>query len=157
MRNAIGERAARRIVAGLNQARDPQAFQAAELAPSGSIADLEGHDHCLVVSYREDGSPVPTPVWFGMEPGRVYFRSGAEHRKLDRMRREPAVLVAACDEHGKPLSSPFRATARFLDDPQEIARAERAIRANHGLRRRVYLKTVQLGVAGVYVELTPAG
>ena len=34
---------------------------------------LEGHHYCLLVSYRRDGRPVPTPVWFarGCDPGPV--------------------------------------------------------------------------------------
>jgi hypothetical protein len=29
-----------------------------------NLAAFAGHRYCLLVTYRQDGTPVPTPVWF---------------------------------------------------------------------------------------------
>ena len=59
--------------------------------------------HCLVVTFRRSGEPVPTPVWFGREGGRVYFRSEERVGKVKRIRANSRVLLAPCDSRGKPL------------------------------------------------------
>jgi hypothetical protein len=33
---------------------------------------LAGHTHMLLVTYKRDGGPVPTPVWFARDGDRLY-------------------------------------------------------------------------------------
>ena len=62
-------------------------------ATRGSFDSLRGHKYGLVVTFKRDGSPVPTPVWFGLDAdGRLYFRTGAAVAKVKRIRNQPRVL-----------------------------------------------------------------
>ena len=68
-----------------------------------------GRRYCTVVSFRRDGAPVATPVWFGAATtARCYFRSLAESYKIRRIRANPRVLVAPCTRRGRPTGSPLR-------------------------------------------------
>jgi PPOX class probable F420-dependent enzyme len=117
---------------------------------------FRGHKHCLLVSYRRSGKAVPTPVWFGVASGKLYFRSEERVGKVKRIRGNDRVLVAPCDARGKPLGAGVEAHARILSS-QEEGRAESAIQSNFGLGRRVYEGvTMKLGPKGVYVEVTAA-
>jgi PPOX class probable F420-dependent enzyme len=132
----------------------PQARTVAAGAACGSVDSLDGARHCLVVSFRRDDTPVATPVWFGVEDGRVYFRAEAESGKLKRIRANPFVRIARCDARGRPSAPPFDATARLIP-LDEQARAERIIQRNYGRGRRVYERWLTLP-DGAYVEITPA-
>jgi PPOX class probable F420-dependent enzyme len=118
--------------------------------------DFSGHKHCLVVTYRRSGEPVPTPVWFGIADGRLYFRSEERVGKIKRIRGNNRVLVSPCDSRGKPRGEGVEAEARILP-PQEEERAEQAIQSNFGAGRRMYeTVAMKFGPDGVYVEVTAA-
>ncbi len=129
------------------------AHAAATVPADGGIDDLDGAHYCLVVSYRRDGTPVPTPVWFGIDDGRVYFRAEGDSGKVKRIRAKQSVRVAPCDGRGRPSGPPFEATARVVG-PDEEDRAERAIQRNYGRARRVYERWLTLPGAA-YVEIAP--
>jgi len=48
-----------------------------------------------VTTYRRDGTDVATPVWFVQDGDRLLIRTGVDSGKAKRIRRNPAVLVAA--------------------------------------------------------------
>ncbi len=121
-------------------------------AGAWSTASLRGHKYCLLTSYRSSGKPVSTPVWFGIEAGRLYIRSGAEDGKVKRIRRNPDVLVAPCTARGRPLGSPMKGAARILE-PDEEAHAEAVLRASYGLGRRLY-RLVRHRISITYLEVS---
>ena len=123
---------------------------------SGSFDSLRGHKYALVVTFKRDGSAVPTPVWFGLdEQGRMYFLTGAEVAKVRRIRNEPRVLVAPCTVRGKPLGTSIEGTARVIDS-DEREHAEGAIQSNYGLGRRLYESAGDaVGGDEAYVEIAP--
>jgi PPOX class probable F420-dependent enzyme len=140
--------------AAFNRMRSRAAFAVQSGAATGSFGELADHTYCLVVSYRRDGSAVPTPVWFATGPDRVYFRSLVDNGKTKRMRNDPRVLIAPCDMRGRPLAAAVRGRARFLA-PAEEADVERLLHTKYGLGRRAYNKIAATKVPGVYVEVAP--
>jgi uncharacterized protein len=136
--------------------RHDQAFSAAaEPGTRDDFAHLGGHKYCLLTTFRRDGTPVPTPVWFGVaEDGRLYARSEAAVGKVKRIRHDPHVRVAPCTFRGKPLGPSAEGRARIVP-PEEEVRAERAIAANYGLFRRMY-EGMGGGLELVYLEVTSA-
>lgn len=93
---------------------------------------------CLLVSFRRDGTPVPTPMWAGCDGTRVVVRSGRSDAKVGRVRLEPRVLLAACDARGRPRSAPMEGRARILESRSEVRRAEAVLRQAYGAERRLY-------------------
>jgi PPOX class probable F420-dependent enzyme len=137
--------------------RSRAAYRAAEGdAMNAGFESLRGHKYCLIVSFKRDGSAVPTPVWFGLDgKGRLYFRTGADVAKVRRIRRNPRVLVAPCTVRGKPLGASLEGTARVIAT-DERQHAEAAIQGNYGLGRRLYERmTDAVGGDEAYVEVVP--
>jgi PPOX class probable F420-dependent enzyme len=151
---SVAERVAEGWNAFLGRIRDPRASEV-RTAETEGFGHLAGHKHCLIVSFRRSGEPVPTPVWFGIEDGSVYFRSEKPAGKIKRIRANPRVLVAPCDNRGKPLGPAAEGRARVLP-PEAERSAEEAIQANFGLGRRLYEGvSMKLGPEGAYVEVAP--
>jgi PPOX class probable F420-dependent enzyme len=140
----------------LGRIRHPQASEVTEPETTG-FDHLEGYKHCLLVTFRRNGEPAPTPVWFGLGGGKVvYARSEARVGKVKRIRANPRVLVAPCDNRGKPKGPAAEGRARILPAAEEEV-AERAIQANFGLGRKMYEGVaMNLGPKGVYIEVTAA-
>src|SRR5947209_13873084 len=116
--------------------RDPRAAELTKMeVRSGSPSVLGRGKYCLLRTFRNDGTPVDTPVWFGTDGERLYIRSGAEDGKVKRIRRDPRVLVAPCTARGKPLGDPVIGAARILP-ASDWPRAEAALRAHYGLGRK---------------------
>lgn len=133
--------------------RSADANSVADAEPTGTINDLEGHKYCVLVSYRRNGQPMPSPLWFGTADGKVYFQTSPDGYKVKRIRNNPEVRVAPCDSRGKPKAPPFVGKARVLPEG-ETAAAERAIQSNYGVGRRMYTAFSDR-VPNVYVEVTP--
>lgn len=126
-----------------------------ERARTGTIAELARHKRALLVTYRRDGTPVPTPVWAAVADGRAYVRSERSSGKLKRLRRDPRVLIAPCTVRGEPLGAPLEATARVLADAEEVA-AERTLSRRYGLGRALFERAMDaLRVDMCFLEITP--
>jgi uncharacterized protein len=139
----------------LGRIRHPSASEVTEAQTTG-FEHLAGHKHCLLVTFRRSGEAVPTPVWFGLGGDKVYARSEERVGKVKRIRANPRVLVAPCDNRGKPLGPAAEGTAGIVPAAEEEL-AERAIQANFGLGRKMYEGvSMNLGPEAVYIEVTAA-
>jgi len=135
--------------------RSGDAAGVADAEPTGSIDDLRGRKYCVLVSYRKNGQPMPSPLWFGVADGKLYFQTSPDGYKVKRINNNPDVRVAPCTSRGKPVGPPFLGKARVVSDA-EAGAAERAVESNYGVGRRIY--TMFSGkVPNVYVEVTPTG
>jgi hypothetical protein len=122
---------------------------------TGSIGQIAEHKRALLVTYRRDGTPVPTPVWAARDGDRLYVRSERASGKLKRLRNDPRLLVAPCTVRGKPLGAPFEARARMLDSAEEHV-AEQALAARYGFGRELFERSMDvLRVDMCFLEITP--
>ncbi len=90
--------------------------QLAERAPAR--AGAIGGKYLSLTTYRQDGSPVATPVWFVEEGGRLFVITDAGSHKAKRLRRNPAVSVAACNARGDLRGEPVAGRAEFLPESE---------------------------------------
>jgi PPOX class probable F420-dependent enzyme len=126
-----------------------------EIPRTGSVEDVQAYKRALLVTYRRDGTPVPTPVWAAEADGCLYVRSERASGKVKRLRRDPRILIAPCTVRGKPLGAPFEATGRMLSTGEEPD-AERALAERYGLGRALFEWTMdRLRVDMGYLEITP--
>jgi PPOX class probable F420-dependent enzyme len=149
----VAERVSDGWNAFLGRIRHPSASEVTEATASG-FEHLRGHRHCLLVTFRRSGEPIPTPVWFGLLDGKVYARSEERVGKVKRIRANPRVFVAPCDGRGRPLGPAAEGRARIVGTDEEKG-AEAAIQDNFGIGRRLYEGVaMNLGPDGVYLEVT---
>lgn len=122
---------------------------------TGTLESVREHKRALLVTYRRDGAPVPTPVWAAEAGGRLYVRTERASGKVKRLRKDPRLLIAPCTVRGKPLSLPFEAKGRLLERHEEPV-AERALAARYGLGRALFEWTMdRLRVDMGYLEIVP--
>lgn len=95
-----------------------------------SRADLTGSRYALLRSFRRDGTPVDTPIWFAFDPDGLLFRTkvGPKTRRL-AMRGD--VELVACDYRGRVRPGAPTVTGRAT-----VLSGAAAERANRVLRRR---------------------
>lgn len=155
MKLSLGQGRIRRLQSAIFRfIRHPDAATATEAgAADWNPGALHGR-YCLLISYRADGTAVPTPVWFALSGDRVVVRTGADAYKIKRIRRTPGVLVVPSTSRGRPTGAAMLGSARVIDRNEEAA-AEYALRARHGLLRRVYSTTVDDHLPTVYLEVGP--
>jgi uncharacterized protein len=115
---------------------------------------LRGHKYCLLITFRNNGEALPTPVWFGLADGKVYLESEAAAGKVRRIQRNRRVRLAPCTLRGKPLGPALEGCARILG-PEESEPAERAIADHYGLFRKLFDGSgKRLGVQSVKIEVS---
>ena len=119
------------------------------------FSSLAGERHMSLATFRANGEPVPTPIWFAEVSGRLYVRTASHFKKLERIERDAAVTVAPCTESGEVTGPVVAAQARILapGDPV-VAVAEAALEAKYADVRPAMTKLLaDNGWTGVYVEI----
>ncbi|WP_430919112.1 PPOX class F420-dependent oxidoreductase [Mycobacterium colombiense] len=93
-------------------------------------AELAESRYALLRSFRRDGTPVDTPIWFAVDDGGLLFRTkvGPKTRRL-AARRD--VELAACDYRGR-----LRPGATTVTGHATVLSGAEAERANRVLHRR---------------------
>ncbi|WP_406865488.1 PPOX class F420-dependent oxidoreductase [Streptomyces sp. HUAS MG47] len=79
--------------------------------------ELRRARYVSLTTFRKDGTPVATPVWFAVDGDELYVWTKADTWKVKRLRRDPRVVVAACDVRGRIADGAVRleGTGRLLD------------------------------------------
>lgn len=153
-----GERMAHAMDRLYNRMRHPAAFKVRrEDAVTGSFDHLRGHKYGLLVTFRRNGEPVPSPVWMAVDgEDRAYVQTGAKSWKVKRLRNDPAVLISASTVRGKPTGPVLIGCGRILPAAEAI-HAESTLAAAFGLGRRLYMSVFPMSDDVVaYIEVAPA-
>ncbi|WP_036468409.1 PPOX class F420-dependent oxidoreductase [Mycobacterium genavense] len=86
--------------------------------------------YALLRSFRRDGTPADTPIWFAMDGDAVVFRTKVGP-KTRRLAARPDVELRACDYRGRVRDGAAAVTGRAT-----LLSGDEAERANHILHRR---------------------
>ena len=124
------------------------------------FASLRGEKHMSLATFRRSGEPVATPIWFAEVGGRLYVRTAAHFKKLERIAEDSSVTVAPCTETGEVTGTSLAGRARILDSGDEaIEGANAALEEKYPEERPAMTQLlVDNGWAGVYIEVRePAG
>ncbi|MGA1143082.1 MAG: PPOX class F420-dependent oxidoreductase, partial [Ilumatobacteraceae bacterium] len=87
---------------------------------SHSLSNRE--KYVSLVTFRRDGSPVPTPVWFAAMGDEFGVITETNVGKVKRIRNNPRVTVQVCDMSGKVSSDApvLSATARLVTGDEAV-------------------------------------
>jgi hypothetical protein len=96
-----------------------------------------------LTTYRRDGTPVSTPVWFVEEDGRLFVTTAADSYKAKRLRRNHAAMVAPCTARGIPKGDAIPVQVEFLP-PEERARVDRLMAEKYRVDRVLILPIYRL-------------
>jgi uncharacterized protein len=98
--------------------------------PRHSLDELRGARYALLRSFRRDGTPVDTAIWFGLDGEALLFRTKVGP-KTRRLAGRPDVELMPCDYRGRPRAGAARTAGRAT-----ILAGADAERANRLLHRR---------------------
>jgi PPOX class probable F420-dependent enzyme len=98
-----------------------------------------------LTTYRRDGTPVSTAVWFAEEDGRLFVITPAQSYKAKRLRRNPAAAVAPSTARGRPTGDPIPAQVEFLP-PDQYARVDRLMAEKYRIRRLLIMPVYRLAM-----------
>ena len=54
-----------------------------------------------IVTYKKNGEPVSTPVWFIFKDNKIFFRTSNKSGKFKRIKNNNTIKVALCNFRGK--------------------------------------------------------
>ena len=138
--------------------RASSAFAAASVPGTApDFSGFEGNQYAVLVTFRKDGSPVPTPVWFALlGDRRLVIGTDRRTAKVRRIRRDPRARVFPSDPRGKPLGPAVEGTVRIVEAVNERQEAEEALDRKYGRTRRVYERVFTRSEDMLHLEVVPA-
>ena len=87
-------------------------------------------------SYKRDGAPVATPMWFAEKDGLFFVYSVANVGKVKRIRNNPRVRIAPCDIRGKLEGDWITGQAR-IEEGETAEIANKLLTRKYGLLKRI--------------------
>src|SRR5580765_7213363 len=63
--------------------------------------EIKGQKYISLASFRKNGNPVYTPIWFGEKDDKLYVMTRSDSGKYKRIRNNPKVGIAPCTMRGK--------------------------------------------------------
>jgi uncharacterized protein len=99
------------------------------------LAQFAGQKYINLQTFKRDGTPVATPLWFAESGDELVFYTTDNTGKVKRIRNNPRVRVAVSDMRGNLKGEWVEAEARRLGEA-EAAKANRLITRKYGLIKR---------------------
>ncbi|WP_433081329.1 PPOX class F420-dependent oxidoreductase [Dactylosporangium sp. CA-052675] len=103
-----------------------------------TVERLGEEQYLLVMTFRRDGTPVPTPVWAARDGDALMVWTVRDSGKVKRIRRDGTVTVAPCTVRGKATGPAVPAHATLLGPEGGVAVRE-LIKRKYGLKGRLFV------------------
>ena len=99
---------------------------------------LSGQAYINLETYRRNGQPVATPVWFTIDYNNkmVYVVTRTETGKVKRLRNNPKVRIMPCGMRGQSKGEWFNGKATFAT-PEQLEIALKQRNKKYGLKARL--------------------
>ncbi|MEL6405868.1 MAG: PPOX class F420-dependent oxidoreductase [Chloroflexota bacterium] len=105
------------------------------------LETLKDESYISLTTFRKDGTPRPTPVWFAVDDGTIYVATGVDAYKVKRINHTPRVTIAPCDVQGNVEEGviPFEGHATVHPAGTPIGdKAKQIINSKYGLQKRLF-------------------
>lgn len=116
---------------------------------------LEGHNYINLTTFRKNGEPVSTPLWFALHGGRLHATTEPGSGKMKRIRNNPSVLLAPCNAWGKEKGERVEGMARSVED-EPTPEAEAALYKKYRLGLGLFNLFGRHDIGKVVLEIRPA-
>jgi PPOX class probable F420-dependent enzyme len=115
---------------------------------------FEGRQYTALTTYRKNGTPVVTPVWFVKLDGKLIVWTAKDSGKAKRLRNNPCVTLGPSNHSGKLLGSVVEGTARFVPESEHPALKE-AFQKKYGLLEKLFAAIWKIqGHQHTYIEIS---
>jgi PPOX class probable F420-dependent enzyme len=97
------------------------------------VGSLAGERYISLTTFKQDGTPVSTPVWVTSDDGRrLLVWSATKTWKVRRLRRDGRVLVAPSTFRGRERGPRLGGRAQLIQDPG----IDELLRRKYGWQKR---------------------
>lgn len=122
---------------------------------AADFAALDGQQFINLTTFRKNGQPVPTPVWFAQDGDCLYVMTVDNTGKVKRVRNSSRVQVGPSDRRGNPTGPPAEGTARILSSAEAL-RANALLDQKYGWMKRMFELFQKIrSTPRVYLEIVP--
>jgi len=97
-------------------------------------AAIHSQKYISLTTFRKNGTPARTPIWFAEANGKLYFMTRNDSWKYKRIRNNPSVTVAPCTMRGKITGPDVTGRARILP-PEEWPEPRKTIGRKYWMAR----------------------
>lgn len=98
---------------------------------------FDGHKYTALTTFRKNGTPVITPVWFIKQDERLVIWTAKDSGKAKRLRKNPCVKLGPSNHSGKLLGAVEEGTARFLQE-SEHSEMKKAFQGKYGWQEKLF-------------------
>jgi len=120
-----------------------------------SFANLGHNPFIALTTYRKNGVPVMTPIWFVQQDSKLFVWTAADSGKAKRLRKNPCVQVGLSNHSGKLLGAVHEGSAHFVAKAEYPA-LEKAFKAKYGWQALLFSLIWKIqGHPHTYIEITP--
>jgi PPOX class probable F420-dependent enzyme len=102
--------------------------------PGQIPAAIHNQKYMSLTTFRKNGTPVSTPIWFGEDADKLYVMTRSDMGKMKRLRNNQQVRVAPCTIRGRVTGPESAAQARILPH-EEHAHARQSINRKYWMAR----------------------
>lgn len=84
------------------------------------LETFEKAKYINIQTFKKNGQPIQTPVWFIIKDNKIFFRTSYKSGKIKRIRNNNNVKFALCDILGKIKGEWHEGIAKIEDDSNNI-------------------------------------
>jgi PPOX class probable F420-dependent enzyme len=110
--------------------------QSSVKATGDKLSQFTGQKHISIETYRKNGDPVRTPVWFVEENGELFVRTDSDTGKIKRIGNNSRVRVAACNMRGTVKGEWVEGDARIIE-PESSEHVFSLLKKKYGMMYRM--------------------
>ena len=120
------------------------------------MSQLGVHNYINLETYKKNGRPVRTPVWFVQDNnGVIYIRTAKNSGKVKRVRNNSHVRIVPCDIRGRPKGEWMDGTVGIISE-DEVERINDLISQKYGLRTKVFgimykLRNIKFIIVSIHI------
>jgi len=81
-----------------------------------NLEAFEKAKYINIQTYKKNGHPISTPVWFIIKDNKIFFRTSHNSGKIKRIRNNNNVKFALCDIRGKIKGEWYEGIAKIESD-----------------------------------------
>lgn len=112
------------------------------------VTNLASERYVNLETFKKDGNGVKTPVWAAEFDGKLVVVTDGTSFKVKRIRNNPKIRLAPCDQRGKVHGAWVDGEARIIEDAAHAARAHDALKKKYGWQ--MWILDVMSKISGRY-------
>jgi len=119
-----------------------------------NLEAFEKAKYINIQTYKKNGHPISTPVWFIIKDNKIFFRTSHNSGKIKRIRNNNNVKFALCDIRGKIKGEWYEGIAKIESDSDNSILSQ--INKKYGISSRlmkIFYKIKKIDIVILSIEL----